>query len=200
VHHFRKECWNITVELLGDYLGLMENPWKYSLPNKKWTGAISKPSYHGLNELKEKISVDLIDAYIVAARAKPWDHLGEIFEEEQLAGRHNRLAQLLTPRPIVEFMVKTAMDEKAQKKPYPYPKPNFATLAWLTAEALAFNDSLPVNLLAERARRHTVLNMKPLLIKYEEEPITDLDPCTGTGRFLIGATLMYPKLPLVLWN
>lgn len=200
VHHFRKECWNITIELLADHLGLFENPWKYSQPSVKWTGPVSKPSYHGLKEVKEKIPVDLIDAYIAAAKAKPWDHLGEIFVEEELAGRANRLGQCLTPRNIVDFMLKCVMDEKAEKKPYSYAKPDFATLVWQTAEALAFNDALPINLLAERARRHTVQNLTPLLIKYEPKPITDLDPCTGTGRFLIGATLMYPKLPLLLYG
>ena len=201
VHHFRKECWNITVELLADRLGLFENPWKYSLPGVKWTGPVSKPSYHGLKELKKKIPVDLIDAYIAAAKAKPWDHLGEIFTEEELAGRQNRLGQCLTPRAIVEFMVKSAIGEG--KKPYSYAKPDLATLIWQTAEALSYNDKLAkinINLQAERARWHTVIGMRPLLVKYEPEPITDLDPATGTGRFLIGATLMYPKLPLLLYG
>jgi hypothetical protein len=31
-------------------------------------------------------------------------------------------------------------------------------------------------------------------------PHTVLDPCVGTGRFLIGASLMYPKAPLVLFG
>jgi len=200
VHHFRKECWNITIELLADHLGLFETPWKYSQPKVKWTGPVSKPSYHGLKELKEKIPVGLIDAYIAAAKAKPWDYLGQVFEDEQLAGRKNRLAQILTPRCIIEFMVKSVIGEKAEKKPYSYTKPDLTTLMWQTAEALAFNDALPINLLAERARRHTVLNLRPLLVKYEPEPITDLDPCTGTGRFLIVASLMFPKLPLLLYG
>jgi len=201
VHHFRKDCWNITLELLADHLGLMNNPWQYSLPNLKWKGAVSKPSYHGLEELKKQIPVDLIEAYIAAAKAKPWDYPGEIFTKDELAGRANRLGQCLTPRNIVDFMLKCVMDEKLEKnKPYSYAKPDLSLLIWQTAEALAFNDALPINLLAERARRHTVLAMTPLLVKYEREPITDLDPAVGTGRFLLGATLMYPKLPLMLYG
>ena len=201
VHHFRKECWNVTLELLADHLGLMANPWKYSLPNVKWTGSISKPSYPGFKELKDKISVELLDAYIAAAKANPWDYPGLIFEEDELAGRHNRVAQILTPRCIIDFMLKCTMDENLKKnKPYSYAKPDVVTLMWQTAEALAFNEALPINLLAERARRHTVLDMTPLLVKYEPKPITDLDPCTGSGRFLLGATLMYPKLPLMLYG
>jgi hypothetical protein len=173
VHHFRKECWNITLELLADHLGLMTNPWKYSLPNVKWAGRpISKPSYPGFKELKDKISVELMDSYIAAAKAKPWDYPGEIFTEEELAGRHNRLGQCLTPRNIVDFMVTCVMEEK---KSYSYTKPDLATLVWQTTEALAFNEALPISLLAERARRHTVLGMRPLLVKYEPEPVTDLD-------------------------
>jgi hypothetical protein len=199
VHHFRKDCWNITLELLADHLGLMDNPWRYSVPNVEWKGNVSEPSYHGLGELKKQIPVDLIEAYIAAAKANPWDYPGEIFTEDMLAGKANHLAQVLTPRQIIDFMLKCTIGENL-KKTYSYTKPDHATLIWQTAEALAFNDKLPINLLAERARRHTVLDLTPLLIKYEPKPITDLDPCVGTGRFLIAATLMYPKLPLLLYG
>jgi hypothetical protein len=199
-HMFRKDSWNITLEVLADYLGLMQNPWKYSLPNLKWKGPISKPSYRGLEELKQKIPVELIEQYIAEAKRTPWDYPGDIFVEEELAGRANRMGQCLTPRCIVDFMLKAMMGEKAEKKPYSYAKPDVSTLMWQTAEALDFNDQLPINLLAERARRHTVLGMRPLLVKYEPEPITQLDPCVGTGRFLLGSTLMYPKAPLLLYG
>lgn len=199
VHHFRKECWNIAIELIADHLGLMQNPWKYSMPNRKWTGPISKPSYSGFKELKEKIPVQLIEDYARAAKAEPWDYLGDIFETEELAGRMDRLAQVLTPRGIIEMMVKMTLGQN-NPKPYSYTKPDLATLMWQTAEALAFNEALPINLLVERARRHTVQDLTPLLIKYEPKPITDLDPCTGTGRFLIVASLMFPKLPLLLYG
>jgi len=202
VHHFRKECWNITIELLADHLGIIENPWKFSLPNVKWAGPISKPNYPQFQELKQHIQkTGLIEQYIKEAKEEPWDHLGEIFVEEELAGRHNRLGQNLTPRCIVDFMVKIVLSPRAEVKPYSFKKPDFWTLAWLTAEGLAYNARLPIELQIERARRHTVLDLKPLLVKYEPKPITYLDPAgVGTGRFLLGATLMYPKLPLVLYG
>jgi hypothetical protein len=200
VRMFRKDSWNITLELLADHLGLMQNPWKYSLPNLKWTGKMSKPSYRGLEELKQKIAVSLIEQYIAEAKRSPWDYPGDIFVEEELAGRANRMGQCLTPRGIIDMMLQMVMGDKVEKKPYSYTKPELTTLMWQTAEALDFNDKLPINLLAERARRHTVLGMTPLLVKYDPEPITDLDPCTGTGRFLICATLMYPKAPLLLYG
>jgi len=204
VHHFRKDCWNITLELLADHLGLMDNPWRYSVPNVEWKGDVSKPSYQGLEELKKQVPVDLIEAYIAAAKAKPWDYPGEIFVEDELAGKGDRLGQVLTPRAIIDFMLKCTIGENLEKnKPYSYAKPDQLTLMWQTAEALSYNDKLAkinINLQAERARWHTVIGMTPLLIKYEQKPITDLDPCTGTGRFLIAATLMYPKLPLLLYG
>jgi hypothetical protein len=199
VHHFRKECWNFMIELIADHVGLMQNPWKYSLPDVKWKGPISKPSYHGFQELKKQIPTELIEDYIKTAKASPWDYLGDVFSEEELAGRSNRLGQMLTPRGVVEMMVQMNLGMNNQK-PYSYAKPDRATLMWQTAEALLFNEALPINLLAERARRHTVLNLTPLLVKYEPQPITDLDPATGTGRFLLVATLMYPKLPLLLYG
>lgn len=33
-----------------------------------------------------------------------------------------------------------------------------------------------------------------------EKPVAQLDPCVGTGRFLLSATLMYPKAPLRLFG
>jgi len=87
-------------------------------------------------------------------------------------------------------MLKCTMDERlSRNKPYSYAKPDMLTLMWQTAEALNYNDRL-----AE------IIGMTPLLLKYEEKPITDLDPATGTGRFLLEASLMYPKLPLLLYG
>jgi len=204
VHLFRKECWNITIELLADHLGIIESPWKYSLPNEKWNGPKSKPNYPQFQQLKQHIQkTGLIEQYIKEAKEQPWDHIGDIFVEEELAGRANRQGQCLTPRGIVEFMIKACLEPEVLKKPYSYKKPDFWTLAWLTAEALKFNDKLAeisINLQAERARWHTVIGMRPLLVKYDPEPITDLDPAVGTGRFLIVASQMYPKAPLLLYG
>lgn len=200
---FRKEVWNVTIELIADHLGLMENPWKYSLPDAKWKGPVGKPNYPGLQQLKEQIQkTGLIEGYIEGAKKEPWDHLGDIFVEEELAGRANRLGQCLTPRGIIEFMVKVTLGDN-MKKPYSYTTPDLLTRVWLTDEALKFNDKLAetsINLQAERARWHTVIGMRPLLVKYDPEPITDLDPATGTGRFLIVASQMCPKAPLMLYG
>ena len=201
VHHFRKECWNITIEFLGDYLGLMSNPWKYSLPNTKWAGPISKPSYHGLQQLKEQISANLIEAYVEEAKAKPWDYLGDVFSEEELAGRSNRLGQMLTPKQIVDFMIKTLNIGQIRKNAFG--RPDERTEAWLSVEALAYEHSLSKlsrGLLAEHQHRRNIVDVEPVWEKYTVKPQTVLDPCTGTGRFLIEATVLESKAPMVLFG
>jgi len=198
VHHFRKECWNVTIELLADHLGLMINPWKYSLPNVKWTGPISKPNYPQFQQLKQHIQkTGLIEQYIKEAKEEPWDYLGDIFTEEELAGRHNRLGQNLTPRFIVEFMVKTVgIGEKKQR-----PRPDALTEAWLSLESLSYDKKLDRNLFLEQQRLRNIAEIEPLWTKYQIKPQTVIDPAgCGTGRFLLGATWHAPKAPLVLFG
>lgn len=171
VHHFRKECWNITIELLADHLGLMENPWKYSLPHVKWAGPISKPSYPGFKELKGYISkTGLIEEYVTAAKAKPWDYLGDIFTDEELAGRKNRLGQLLTPKQIIDFIVKAVGICEINR-------PDNETLLWLSAEA--WNHELQqlaisINQRIEDQRLKRIFDILPVWEKYTK-PKTVLD-------------------------
>jgi len=209
VHHFRKECWNITIELLADHLGIIENPWKYSLPNldpASGSGKMlltakipkSKPVYPQFQQLKEHIQkTGLIEAYIKAAKKEPWDYLGDVFTEEELAGRKNRLGQLLTPRFIVEFMVQmVGIGEKKQR-----PRPDAITEAWLSVESMAYDHKLDPNLFVEQQRLRNTFEMEPLWTKYVIKPQTVIDPAgVGTGRFLLGATWHAPKAPLVLFG
>jgi len=177
VHHFRKECWNITIELLADYLGLMTNPWKYSLPNVKWAGPISKPSYPQFQQLKEHIQkTGLIEAYIKTAKKEPWDYLGDIFTEEELAGRHNMLGQMLTPKFIVDFMIESVGIGKVQE--HAFGRPDTRTEAWLSVEAMAYDYSLSklsTTLLSERQRLRRISEVEPVWEKYTVKPKTVLD-------------------------
>jgi hypothetical protein len=198
VHHFRKECWNITIELLADHLGIIENPWKYSLPNVKWAGPIGKPNYPQFQQLKEHIrKTGLIEAYIEACKKEPWDYLGDIFVEEELAGRKNRMGQNLTPRFIVELMIKmVGVGEKKQR-----PRPDAITEAWLSIESMAYDHKLDRNLFLEQQRLRYISGIEPLWTKYVIKPETVIDPAgCGTGRFLLGATWHAPKAPLVLFG
>jgi hypothetical protein len=197
VRHFRRECWNITIELIADHLELMTNPWKYSLPNVKYAGPVSKPNYPGFQELKKHIQkTGLIEAYVEAAKEEPGDHLGDIFVEEELAGRHNRLGQLLTPMQIVNAMIKmVGIGEKKQR-----PRPDTVTEAWLSVESMAYDHKLDEHQLLERQRLRRTFEIEPVWEKYVTKPETVLDPCVGTGRFLLGATWQEPKAPLVLFG
>jgi len=205
VHHFRKECWNITIELLADHLEIIENPWKYSLPNfdpasgsGMFVVKAQKPNYPQFQELKKHIqTTGLIEAYIKSAKKEPWDYLGDIFTEEELAGRKNRMGQNLTPRCIVELMVEMlGIGEKKQ-----HPQPDAITEAWLSVESMAYDHKLDRNLFLEQQRLRSISGIEPLWTKYAIKPQTVIDPAgCGTGRFLLGATWHAPKAPLVLFG
>ena len=198
IHHFRREVWNVSIELIADHLGLMENPWKYSLPNVKWKGPVSKPGYSGYQELKPKIEkTGLIEQFINEARESPGDYFGDIFTEEELSGRKNSLGQNLTPMSIVEFMLKMVgiVDDKEPLKPDP------TTEAWLGIEGMTFENRLPtIGHVVERARLRRVYNIEPVWEKYIVRPETVCDPAgCGTGRFLLGAT-WHSKKPIILFG
>ncbi len=197
-HHFRREVWNTSIELIADHLGLMKNPWKYSLPNLKWQGPVGKPACSGFQELKPQIEkTGLIEHFIKEARESPGDYFGDIFTEEELAGKKNGLGQNLTPMSIVEFMIKMVgiVDDKEPLKPDP------TTEAWLGVEGLAFENRLPsIGHVVEQARLRRVYNVEPVWEKYVVRPKTVADPAgCGTGRFLLGANWMTKK-PIVLFG
>lgn len=198
VHHFRRECWNITIELLADHLGLMENPWKYSLPHVKWAGPIGKPNYPGFKELKDYISkTGLIEEYVTAAKAKPWDYLGDIFTDEELAGRRNMLGQLLTPKQIIDFIVRAVGIDELEVH-----RPDNETLLWLSVETWNYELqqlATAINLRIEDQRIKRTFDILPVWEKYTK-PKTLMDPCTGTGRFFLVPTIDFPKAPLVLFG
>jgi hypothetical protein len=191
-HFGYRRSWEILIELLAYHLGLLSNPWVYSKPTMdvrmvkdecsnmirpypfpmwknrgiftkterlQWIHPASELSSNAKEVLDQIEKTDLLEQYVVAARAKPWDHLGDLFCELELAGRKNSLGQMLTPKQIVDFMIKCVLmdsdkpskDEDTTKK-----------------------------------KRH--------------EPITYMDPCVGTGRFLIEATLLEPQKPLILFG
>jgi hypothetical protein len=62
----------------------------------------------------------LLEQYVTVARKDPWDHLGEIYIEQMLGGRHHGgLGQCLTPKAIVDFMIKMVgiVSDKAVTRP-----------------------------------------------------------------------------------
>jgi hypothetical protein len=191
-----RDSWNIMVELIADYLGIIRDPWRYSLPGFqnepyfKGREAYSKQTFK-ISERTLKVKercAELVEMYVACARAKPWDHLGEVFMEQGFQGRN--LGQMLTPRSIVEFMVQSVMPEYAKTQDQ----------VWIDSETVLWTNEY-----TERYgyfpfwARNAVEEALKTLEAYAK-PKTVLDPAVGTGRFLIGASLMYPKAPLVLFG
>jgi len=130
---FGRQAWNLIVELLADKLRPMEI--------KDHGISLLPETKH--KELADKFSEEL-EHYIVAAKEKPWDYLGEVFIENRLD--NPRLGQNITPKSIVDMMIKMTFPEEIKKVQ------------------------------------------------------TVLDPCVGTGRFLMEASLLNPKAPLILYG
>lgn len=223
IHYGYRESWEILIEVLGEHLGIIEQPWLYSDPNRDleqridrlnplrkpafWVERpnfvltilatllgiplrqqikISQPTgpYHLPREIyyvhRYKTALKQYPRYYsrTAAGAKPFvkkfekrgllqgyvekarkesqgdsgfsitagpDHLGSIFEEHMLAGRKNRLGQMLTPINVVDFMIKIV----GRSKP-------------------------------------------------SDQIETVNDPATGTGRFLVEQSRLNPHVPMVL--
>ena len=122
--------------------------------------------------------------------------------EEELAGRHNRLGQTLTPKAIVDLMIK--MVGVGDVKENAFGRPDMETWDWLSVDAwnyelrlLEFSRELRI----ENQRLMNVLGIEPVWEKYAVKPQTVIDPAgVGTGRFLIEASLLNPKAPLILFG
>jgi hypothetical protein len=191
-----RDSWNIMVELIADHLGIIKDPWRYSLPGFqneplfKGREAFSKQSFkisERALKLKDRVA-ELVEIYVEAARVHPWDHLGEVFMEQGLHGR--RQGQVLTPKSIVEFMVKATMTE--------YDKTD--EQVWVDTETVLWANEYTERyghfpFWARNAVEQALKTMEAYV-----KPKTVLDPAVGTGRFLIGASLMFPKAPLVLFG
>jgi len=172
--HYGFRSWEIMVEYLAKWLVL----------NQK-TGLASMPplqGFKGLNLQKDALyeyleGLDYFQHYYAAAKARPWDYIGEVYTEMELVG----LGQNMTPRCIVEFMTKAVYPEKMLDGADEWFCYNsymeYVTWYWLT------------------------YHVRPSHLKPMDPPFkTQLDPCVGSGRFLLVATQMMPKANLVLFG
>ncbi|MCL6579772.1 MAG: N-6 DNA methylase, partial [Candidatus Bathyarchaeota archaeon] len=191
-----RDSWNIMVELIADYLGIIKDPWRYSLPGFqneplfKGREAFSKQSFR-ISERALKVKehcAELVEMYVACARANPWDHLGEIFMEQRLQGRN--LGQMLTPRSVVELMVQMVMPEYTKSQDQVWT--DSETILWANeyTERYGYFPFWAGNAVEEAFKT----------LEAYVKPKTVLDPAVGTGRFLIGASLMFPGAPLVLFG
>jgi len=127
--HSTRRCWEIAIELVADHLGIIDEPWRYSLPDlpksRLFKGEIKPARREVPKDLAERVrQTGLIEEFVEAAKAKPWDYIGEVFTEERLS--NNRLGQMLTPRSVVQLMLQMVMEDYFLRK----------DRAWVDAEAL----------------------------------------------------------------
>lgn len=169
-HYGRFRNWELMVELLA----------KWTVQNVDLTlSSLSCKSFHGLDMKQNKDLYDHIDnmnlfnSYYAAAKKEPWDHIGEVYTELGLVDP----GQNMTPRAVVEFMLKLT----------------FGNPWRFEAKLFSYNSYRDYLL-----RYYTFHHVRPAHLRPMEYPMqTQLDPCVGTGRFLLVASWLYPKAPLV---
>lgn len=172
--HYGYRSWEIMVEYLAKWLVLNEKTGLACMPPLQ--------GFKGLNLQKDDLykyleDQDLFRHYYEATKAKPWDYIGEVYIELELVGP----GQNMTPRAIVEFMIKCVYPEKmldGADEWYCYNSYlEYIAWYWLT------------------------YHVRPSHLKPMDPPVrTQLDPCVGSGRFLFVASQMMPKANLVLFG
>jgi len=174
--HYGFRSWELMVEYLAKWLVL----------NKK-TGLACMPplqGFKGISLEKDNLyeyleGLDLFQHYYVAAKADPDDHIGEVYTELEFVG----LGQNMTPRSIVELMIKMT----------------YANKRLLDGEAEWFCYDSYRNYVSWYYQEYHA--PPPSHLKTLNPPLhTQLDPCVGSGRFLFIASQMMPKANLVLFG
>jgi len=172
--HYGFRSWELMVEYIAKWLVL----------NKKTGLACMAPlqGFKGLDLKKDSLyeyleSFDYFNHYYAAAKADPWDYIGEVYTELELV----QAGQNMTPRAIVELMTTMVYPKKALDGVDEW----FCYFSYLEY------------VLWYWATYHT----RPTHVKQMELPVkTQLDPCVGTGRFLLVATEMKKNANLALFG
>jgi len=173
LHYGTYRNWDILVELLANWTVQNEDLSLGSLACKAFDGLELryKDLYNHINNL------DLFKHYVTALKEQPWDYLGEIYMEQELVGP----GENMTPKAVVELMVLMVFDKRK-----------------IDGEAEWFTYNSYLNYITWYTLTH---HAPPRHLKPMEPPIhTQLDPCVGTGRFLIVTSQMFPKANLVLFG
>jgi len=173
LHYGAFRNWEILVELLANWIVEHEDLTLGSMVCKAFAGLELKHKdlYNHINDL------DLFKHYVTALREQPWDYLGEVYMEQELEGP----GQNMTPRAVVEFMAVAVHDTRK-----------------MDGEAEWFTYNSYLNYVAWYTLTH---HAPPRHLKPMELPLkTQLDPCVGSGRFLIVTSQMFPKANLVLFG
>jgi len=173
-HYYGMRNWELLVELMATWLKFNAD-WPRVTPLREFPDLDTKRHKDLFNHIDK---LDLFRHYVVATRAKPWDHLGELYTDLNLVGP----GQNMTPRGVVEMMIKMTLgDQEKMIREF-----------WVDEQTREY----VVSYYLQFGRRPLHLPKIPLQPKIK----TVLDPCVGTGRFLIGASYLLPKAPLILFG
>ncbi len=174
-HQFASRSWQLLVELLAQWMLRNADLTKASMCCRPFQGLDLKQH----KELYEHIdSLDLFRHYYVAAKHQPWDYLGDLYSELEIPAKYSG-GIVLTPKGLVDMMVKMTYGDIETKH-------EAQTVCHLSA-----NDYKMRYLLHHNA---PAFHVRPTKFPMS----TQLDPCVGTGRFLLEASIMFPKAHLVL--
>jgi hypothetical protein len=107
-HYGYRRAWDMLVEFLAKYIVQHEDLTLASMSCKPFLGLDMKRD----KELYDHLGhLDLLRHYVTAAKAQPWDHLGEVYTDLRLVG----LGQNMTPKGVVDMMIKMTYGEGPKK-------------------------------------------------------------------------------------
>ena len=152
-------------------------------PAASCRGSTTPPlkAFKGLSLKKDSLYKHLeplLHHYVTAARNNQWDHIGEIYGEQNLVGP----GQNMTPKGIVDAMLQMTYAGK--------------TNDGYDAERFCYESYRQYRMLYYVTHYSPPTHIEPMDLPVK----TQLDPCVGTGRFLFEASIMFPKFPLVLFG
>jgi len=128
--------------------------------------------------LRRVNDLNLLESYCLAVKKNPWDYIGDVYMETELTGP----GENMTPKPIINLMIQMTygekFGEKCEAKLFCY---------------FSYHEYIVWYYLTHHAPPN---HLRPMEFPFK----TQLDPCVGSGRFLIEASLMYPKAPLILFG
>lgn len=167
---------DLLVELLAQWLVRNADLTKASMCCKPFDGLDLEKN----KELYKHIEkLDLFRHYYVAAKHRPKDYLGELFKEQGLES--HRAGIFLTPVNVAKMMIQMVHGDIEKRH-------DAQTFCWNSQNNYRLNYLLTFHVPA--------FHLRPMQFPMQ----TQLDPCVGTGRFLLEASIMFPKANLVLFG
>ena len=172
-HYGRSRNWELMVEFLARWIVKHED---------LTLGSMACLPFLGLPMKSDKDLYDHIDGkgllkhFVVAAKAKPWDYIGEVYQDLNLVG----LGQNMTPKGVVDMMAHMLLG---------YPKDLIARdqmRKWVNKQTAQYA-------IDYWNHHRDFARFLPKLPPPKLEKV--LEPCVGTGRFLIEITTMYAEIP-----